>query len=227
MVAMKRLSLALIPLFATLAGGAVAGPSSQVAWDLETMQLLASGDAARGQQLAGQCASCHGGEGVSPSPNWPSLAGQLNTYLYKQMRDYKDGTRKDPIMSALVQDMAEQDMADLAAFYAARSLPGTDERPSGDDAATKLVKMGDGPRLIPSCMSCHGRSGHGNRVLERDMATMPALVGQYPAYLEKTLQDYKSGKRGNDVYRRMRAISEQLTETEIKSLSDYYGTLAP
>ena len=221
---MNRRSLALILFLATLACGAAAGPSSQVAWDRETLELLASGDAARGQQLAGQCGSCHGSEGTSPSPNWPSLAGQLPTYLYKQLKDYKDGNRQDALMSALVGNLSDQDMADLAAFYASQPLPPA--KPSGDEAATKLVKIGDGQRLIPACNSCHGRSGQGNRVLERDIATMPALTGQFPAYLEKTMLDYKSGKRGNDVYRRMRAITEQLTEAEIKALSEYYGTLA-
>lgn len=226
MVDMRRAYLAIIPLVAALTGLAVAGPSSRVAWDRDTMQLLKAGDTARGAQLAAQCVSCHGAEGVSPSPNWPSLAGQLNTYLYKQLRDYKDGSRKDPIMSALVADLADQDMADLAAFYASMSLPGTDQHPSGDESATRLVKVGDGTRLLPACASCHGRRGQGNRVLESDMATMPALVGQYPAYLAKTLEDYRSGKRGNDVYRRMRTIAEQLTGEEIQSLADYYGTAA-
>jgi len=220
---MKRCSLALIPFLASLVSGATAEPSSQVAWDSDTLQLLASGDAVRGQQLSGQCASCHGSEGTSPSPNWPSLAGQLPTYLYKQIKDYKDGKRQDALMSALVANLSDQDMADLAAYYASVALP--PGKPGGDETATLLVEMGDGPRLIPSCNSCHGRSGQGNRVLERDIATMPALTGQFPAYLEKTMLDYKRGKRGNDVYRRMRAITGQLTEAEIKSLAAYYGTL--
>ncbi len=195
-----------------------ATPSSQVVWDSATRALLASGDAEAGQTKAAGCAGCHGQEGVSPSPSYPHLAGQRAEYLFKQMKDYQDGSRGDsPLMQGLVAGLSEQDMADLAAFYAGKPLPAPDG--TADASADDLAMGVGGMRQIPPCATCHGRRGEGKIV------DVPALAGQRASYLESTLRNYKSGKRANDIYSRMRRISEKLTDEEIKALAAYYQAL--
>lgn len=202
---------------AGFAGPLLAGPSSQVAWTLETVNKIKAADAAHGQQISAGCAGCHGAEGITANPLWPNLAGQLPTYLYKQLRDYKDGTRRNTMMQGLVAGFSDQDMMDVAAFYAQQSKPPANG--DGSDAAKGLVGKGDGARLIPSCDSCHGGKGEGKFV------EVPALAGTPPGYFVQTMGAYKTGARANDVYSVMRSIAKKLTDAEIKALGDYYAAL--
>jgi len=201
-----------------LVGVAVAAPSSNVAWTLETKKLVDGADADKGKQLAPPCGGCHGAEGISPSPVFPHTAGQDTAYAYKQLKDYKDRTRANAMMTGMMGALSDQDMVDIAAFYAALPLPGPSGN-GGDETAEKLVKQGDGERLIPACNSCHGRKGEGN---VRSIG-MPALAGQMSQYFAQTMQAYRAGMRANDVYGVMRNIAKELTDEEIKGLADYYA----
>jgi cytochrome c553 len=213
----RIVSLCILFLFGTQG---LTAPSSNVAWTSEIRALVASGDYAGGEKLAAQCASCHGATGISSSAAYPSLAGQLATYIFKQLKDYQDGKRADnAVMTAIVAGLSEQNMVDLAAFYAAQSLPPANSENSGGDVARKLVSKGDGKRLIPPCASCHGASGEGKIV------NYPALAGQMSRYISQTMHNYKNGQRANDVYSRMRLIAAKLNEPEIKALADYYASL--
>jgi cytochrome c553 len=228
-VNMKRI---LLPLCLTMwwIASAQGAPSSLVAWTTETRALVESGDAERGALLVerDRCARCHGEEGVSDDPASPSLAGQLAPYTYKQMRDYKDEKRTDDrTMQRLAARLSDQEMADMAAYYAALPVPEPENTNMGGVVAERLVKRGDGPRLIPACRHCHGRSGKGNVTSGVGFASMPVLVGQYPEYLAHTMRAYRSGERANDVYSVMRNMSAELTDEEIDALADYYGTLGP
>jgi cytochrome c553 len=145
----------------------------------------------------------------------------LATYTYKQLKDYKDGKRTDnPMMVGLTKPLEEQDMADLAVFYAAQPLP-VAAASSGDvgEGAKVLVKKGDGKRLLAPCAACHGGRGQGSIV------DVPALAGQQSGYFTQTMQAYKQGKRNNDIYKRMRLIAQQLTDEEIKAVADYYAAM--
>jgi cytochrome c553 len=84
------------------------------------LSATAAGDAAAGEAKAGVCAGCHGPTGMSSNPAWPNLAGQKDAYLVKQMKDYRDGKRQDPMMAPMVMGLTDQDIEDLAAFYAAQ-----------------------------------------------------------------------------------------------------------
>lgn len=191
-----------------------AGPSSNVAWDLDTRNMIKSGSAERGQQLAAACVSCHGSEGISPSPIYPNVAGQRADYLYKQLKDFRDrSASQSTIMSALTAGLDDQGIADLAAYYA--SL--TPAPAKGEAELPLLVARGDGKRLIPACGICHGRKGQGKGM------GIAALTGQKSQYLATTLRDYQSGKRANDVYKVMRAIAAELTDAEITELANFYG----
>ncbi len=217
-----------------------AAPSSYVAFTSETRQLLASGDPERGQELFHQtlegagvnCAGCHGREGASINPAWPSLAGQNAAYLYKQLKDYKVGRRViddrfGALMAAYANYLNDQDMADVAAYMAEQDRPEATGRYSGVpnellpdqelSQAERLVKRGDGARLIAACASCHGTQGQGQGI------AVPALAGQNPVYFKETMLAYKEQVRANDVYSVMRNIVAELTDEEIRQLAAYYA----
>ena len=80
-------------------------------------QTLAAGSVAEGKSKSAACGACHGQAGVSANPMWPNLAGQKDAYLLKQMRDFKSGSRKDPVMSGMAMILNDQDMENLAAYY--------------------------------------------------------------------------------------------------------------
>lgn len=89
---------------------------------LVTVFLLASSpvmaaDAAAGKTKAAVCAACHGPDGNSPNPLWPNLAGQQDQYLVKQMKAFRDGDRKDPLMSPMAAALSDEDIDNLAAFF--------------------------------------------------------------------------------------------------------------
>lgn len=200
------------------AGSSESAPSSRVAWTPETLQLVKSGDPERGKRLAESCQACHGSQsGDSVLPN-PVLNAQLATYIFRQLHDYKDGARQHAVMSSIASGLSEQDMADLAQWYA-------HQKPVQPPAAAKLpetptlVVHGDSKRLIPPCGICHGGGGQGEPV------DTPRLAGQTAAYLNQTLAAYRSGERHNDIYRRMRAMSERLSEDEIRALAEYYSLM--
>ncbi len=127
------------------------------------LHAQALGDAAKGKEKSAVCAGCHGVDGNSPSPSFPKLAGQTPEYLMKQLKDFKSGARKDPVMSGMAAALSDEDMANLAAYYAQQKIT-----PGSAAASAEVVKMG--ARLyrggnakfgVSACMSCHGPSGHG------------------------------------------------------------------
>jgi cytochrome c553 len=85
---------------------------------LISLPAFAGGDAAAGKAKAGVCAGCHGPNGISTNPMWPSLAGQKEQYLAKQMRDFRVGNRADPVMGPMAQGLSDADIENLAAYYA-------------------------------------------------------------------------------------------------------------
>lgn len=199
---------------------AIATPSSQIAWTAELLNFVKNGDSTKGKVLSVTCAGCHGEQGISAMPNTPSLAGQLPTYTYKQLQDYKTGSRLHDMMAPYAAGLSDQDMADLAVWFG--SLPPPQNKPDkmALKIAEQLVERGDGKRTIPSCFVCHGRKGEGEKM------DIPALAGQQADYFAATLNAYKSGARHNDVYSRMRLISQQLSEAEIQELGQYYKQLS-
>ncbi|NBT45571.1 MAG: cytochrome c4, partial [Gammaproteobacteria bacterium] len=105
---------------------------------------------------------------------------------------------------------------DIAAYFSQLKAPSS--APSSvSQMAETLVHRGDPRRILPPCAACHERDGRGQKI------DVPAIRGQSSAYLEKTLKDYKSGQRHNDLFGRMRALSQELSDKEIKALAEYYG----
>jgi cytochrome c553 len=196
-----------------------AEPSSQVAWTPDKLNFVKKGNGKNGKELTAQCIGCHGEKGISPTPEFPSLAGQLATYLYKQLQDYKNGQRTHPLMTSIAAGFSDQDMADMAAWYS--SLPPPRNKAGNKDlkVAERLVFEGDGRRTLPPCYTCHGPKGQGEKM------DIPALAGQQAEYFTATLTAYRNGERHNDIYSRMRILSQQLSDTEIQELAQYYQQL--
>ena len=205
-----------------------AEPSSQIAWTPELLNLVKKGNADKGKVLAESCKSCHGdkGQGMKEEtrddevlPAIPALAGQVATYTYKQLRDYLSGSRSHVQMTGVAKGLSEQDAADLAVWFS--SLPRAENKSGSEKLARaeKMIEQGDGKRILPPCFVCHGSKGQGEK------QDIPALAGQQANYFTRTLLDYKTGQRHNDVYSRMRLIAQQLSEDEIKELAQYYQQL--
>jgi len=207
-------------LFASVAN---AEPSSLVAFDLPTIQLLRTADTARGEALAteSKCAKCHGDTGVSDDPDDVNIAGLRASYIYKQLKDYQAKNRDDKDMYKKTRDLDDQQMADLSVWFASQAPASVAADRNTDPAVLKLVYRGDPTRLLKACASCHGRDGRGGQF------DHPALAGQFPDYLVYTLTEFQEDDRTNDIYSRMRHVAAALTEEEIEGLAGYYGTAVP
>ena len=214
---MKKLILTTVLLLPT---ALAAQPSSQVAWTADELNFVKAGNRQKGQERAKTCLACHGENGISTMPGTPSLAGQLPTYLYKQLRDYADGSRDNPMMSSLAKSLSKQEAADLAAWFASRPPAFKSRSPMVYELAEKLVSQGSNDRILPPCEVCHGANGEG-----REM-DIPALAGQSAEYLVATLQAFKTGGRHNDIYSRMRLIAESLNDKEIEEIGFYYQNVS-
>jgi cytochrome c553 len=193
-------------------------PVSQVVWTPELLQVLARADVRRGHDKVQEvCVSCHGETGVSISPDFPHLAGQSGAAIYKQLHDYRTGSRAHPQMTDIAKALDEAIIADVAAYYAGQ--PQRNPNPStlaeSPPAIIQLVELGDPRRNIPPCASCH-RAGAGGPI------ETPVLAEQRAEYIVQQLKLYASGERRNDVYARMRTIASKLTPSEMQGLATYY-----
>ena len=181
---------------------------------------LAAGDAAAGKSKAAVCAACHGADGNSPSDAYPKLAGQGEAYLLKQLMNFKSGERENAFMAPMVAPLSEQDMADLAAYFASQKiLPGATPE-EFIELGQKIYRGGNKESGVPACMACHGPNGSG-----MPAAKWPALSGQYSAYVEAQLNMFASGERNNDPSGMMRDIASRMTAEEIKAVSAYVSGL--
>jgi cytochrome c553 len=179
---------------------------------------LVEGSADAGKSRALTCGACHGADGNSVNPMWPSVAGQHSTYIYDQLQAFKTGTRSDILMSAQSLALNEQDMRDLAVYFesqaaAARPVANVATIASGEE----LYRGGDDKAGIPACLACHGPTGRGNPA-----ASYPSLRGQYAEYTAKQLRDYASGARKSDGPTKvMRDIAQRLSDKDIADLASY------
>jgi cytochrome c553 len=193
-------------------------PVSQVIWTPEVLQVLARADVRRGYAKVQEvCVSCHGETGVSVAPDFPHLAGQSGAAIYKQLYDYRTGSRTHPLMTDLAKALDEAVIADVAAYYAGQPQrnPNPATLAESPPAIVQLVELGDPRRNIPPCAACH-RAGAGGPI------ETPVLAEQRAEYIAQQLKLYASGERRNDVYARMRTIASQLTAAEIDGLAAYY-----
>lgn len=193
-------------------------PVSQVVWTPDILQVLARADVRRGRDKVQEvCVSCHGETGVSIAPEFPHLAGQSGAAIYKQLYDYRTGSRVHPQMTDVAKALDESIIADVAAYYAGQPQrnPNPATLAEAPAAVVQLVELGDPRRNIPPCAACH-RSGAGGPI------ETPVLAEQRTEYIVQQLKAYAAGERRNDVYARMRIIAKELTDAEMAGLAAYY-----
>ena len=181
-----------------------------------TPTLFAHADAlaiGRGATLALRCSMCHGPQGVSQA-NSPNLAGQYETVIYKQLKDFQSGARANAVMSPMVATLSDQDMRDLAAYYA--YLPKLPGYPPASRPVPEIVASGSPMRNIAPCASCHGAADH--------KTGTPWLEGEPVAYIRAQLQAFGVGDRHNDIDEQMRNVARQMTPTEIEAAARYYSS---
>jgi cytochrome c553 len=193
-------------------------PVSQVVWTPGILQILADAKPERGRAKAQEvCVACHGEQGVSVAPQYPNLAGQSGAAIYKQLNDYRSGSRTNQLMTDVAKALDEATLADVAAYYAAQPKrnPNPTTLADAPPAIVHLVELGDPNRNIPPCAACH-RPGSGGPI------ETPILSEQVKEYLALQLKMYAAGERRNDVYGRMRTIAARLSPAEIDGLATYY-----
>lgn len=167
---------------------------------------FAAPDIKAGKKKAGMCFNCHGAEGNSKRSNFPSLAGQKPAYLVNQLRAFRDGTRKNGMMQNMAANLSDQEINNLAAFFAS-----VKNVSAGGDQA--LAEKGESK--APMCFGCHGNKAVG-------MGVTPRLAGQQSAYLQRQLQAFKDGSRKNGP---MSGIAKMLSAEEVQAVTEYMGSL--
>jgi len=176
--------------------------------------VYAAGDANTGKTKAAACGACHGADGNSPTDGFPKLAGQHASYLLKQLKDYKDGKRTNALMAGQVAALSEQDMADLAAYYAGQTITKGAASDKLLKAGASLYRGGNPANKISACIGCHGPTGTG--VPE---AKFPSLSGQHAAYLVVQMKAFRDGSRSNDAGNMMQNIAAHMSDAEIEAVS--------
>jgi cytochrome c553 len=167
------------------------------------------GDAARGKAISYTCIGCHGINGYKnayPMYSVPKLLGQSPDYLVAALHEYRDGDRSFITMHAQAEELSDQDMADIAAYFA-----GTPLKPTGKPEGTV-------PKAAALCVSCHGQDGVA-------IAPMyPSLAGQHEDYLVRALDEYKRGGRKNPI---MTGFAANLSDEDIETIAEYFSHLTP
>ncbi|HBI68973.1 MAG TPA: cytochrome c4 [Massilia sp.] len=188
-------------------------PSSVIV-NAQMMSVAGEGSVGHGATLAMACTMCHGARGTSPAGT-PHLAGQPASATYKQLRDYASGHRVSAIMQPMVANMSDQDMRDLAAYYASLERERIVDIAPSDEQTPRLVRNGDPMRNVGACSSCH--SPHAVR------PATPVLEGLSGTYLRDQMHAFREGRRTNDINRQMRNAVHKLSDDEIETLAKYYA----
>ena len=170
-------------------------------------------DIAAGKEKAALCVSCHGEGGISQTDNIPSLAAQPDLFIQWQLVFFRAGTRKNEQMQPIVEQLNNEDIRNLGAYFA--SLPPKASTPDDDpDLSKKGAQAAAGRR----CASCHTDTYAGTKAVAR-------VAGQREEYLVKALRDYKSGVRAGGAMAAMADVAYSLSEEEIEALAHYLAHL--
>ncbi|AXK38785.1 c-type cytochrome [Crenobacter cavernae] len=177
------------------------------------------GDPAKGKLIVDQvCAACHGADGNSAASANPTLAGQHQKYLYEQLKAFKAGTRKNPIMMGMASPLSDDDMWNVSAYFSQQKVK---PREAADKTqmplGKKLYTGGNFSTRVPACMACHGPAGAGMP------DQFPRLGAQHAAYIVKQLNDFKAGTdRQNQT---MADIASRMSDAEMKAVAEYVSGL--
>ena len=190
------------------------------------------GDAKAGQTKASACAACHGVDGNSSVPMYPSIAGQGERYIAQQMAMIASGERGGTAVAMVpfVQGLTAQDMRDIGAYFATQKARAglADDSVVADgpyaglkfyEVGQKLYRSGDASRGIPGCIACHGPTGAGN-----PGPSYPHIGGQHQDYLVARLQTYRTGtttEKNPAHFNIMASVAKNLSDQEIQALASY------
>lgn len=185
-----------------------------------SLTAFAEGNPVKGEDLTATCVACHGTDGNSAAGAFPSIAGQQENYLLKQLREIKSGERSAVLMTGMLDNMTDQDLMDLAAFYSEQTMQSGSAKPELAELGETIYLAGIKRKGIAACTACHLPDGAGNNA-----AKFPALAGQWPEYTATQLKAFRSGMRNNDGDgKMMRTIAMDLSDEEIEAVSSYlYG----
>lgn len=181
-------------------------------------ESLVEGSYDAGEAKSIVCGACHGPNGNSVNPAWPSIAGQHATYIVQQLQEYKNGGRTDVLMTSQAMTLSDEDMANLAVYYEAQAAAAKSVLdPRSVDQGQALYRGGNKDNSTSACIACHGPNGNGNPA-----ARYPAISGQYAQYTAKQLRDYASGTRKTDAPTKvMREIAVRLSDEEIQAVASF------
>lgn len=179
-------------------------------------QVIAAGDAVQGKTKSATCAGCHGADGNSVNPEWPSLAGQHPKYIEKQLREFKAGERSNATMAPMAASLSEQDQADLAAYFSSQQGKQGAADESLVELGQKIYRGGNPTTGVAACIGCHGPTGKGNPA-----ANFPLISGQHAKYIVNQLFAFKKNERKNDAGKMMRTIAGKMNEDEIRAVASY------
>jgi cytochrome c553 len=194
-------------LAATLICAAALSPSTAV---------LAAGSKEAGQTKSVPCVACHGIDGNSANPEWPSIAGQHESYLIRQLKAFREGGRQNALMTPMATSLTDEDIADLAAWFSSQTARGGETEPSKLNLGQKVYRAGNMKEETMACAACHGPAGRGN-----PLASYPAIQGQHATYLAAQLRAYRSGARTSDANQMMRSVAARLSDAEIDAVASY------
>lgn len=184
-----------------------------------TAPAAAKPDLAKGQAISTQvCAACHTADGSRGSPANPILAGQHPEYLQKQLQEFKSGKRNSPVMTGFAGTLSDDDMRNVAAFYASKSAkPGFAKNKGSIKLGEKIYRVGIAEKALPACAGCHSPNGAGIP------AQYPRIGGQHGDYTEAQLVAFRGGARANSV--QMTTIAAKMSDVEVKAVADYIAGL--
>jgi cytochrome c553 len=171
-------------------------------------------DLAAGKEKAELCTGCHGEGGISQTENIPSLAGQLDQFVQWQLVFFRAGARKSEQMQPIVEQISNDDIRNLGAYFASLAPPRAPKPDDDPDLSAKGAQAARGRR----CASCHTDTFAGTKAVAR-------IAGQREEYLLKALHDYKSGVRSGGGMAAMADVAYSLSEEEITALAHYLAHL--
>jgi cytochrome c553 len=211
--------------FAEVNNQAAQQPSSQESANKqsadETKLRIGPGDPVAGKNKAALCFGCHGEDGNSTDPQIPKLAGQYGIYIAKQVRNYLSTTRSHMIMSGMAASVRDEDLDDIAAYFASQPMMKGDH-PSDNRIGKKLFENDDLSRMMVRCNNCHGAAGKGQNP---GNPVYPVIGGQHKEYLLAQLHNFRKGLRNNSPGGVMNITVHRLSDAELEALADYISAL--
>jgi len=190
------------------------------------------GDAAAGKSKAAACTGCHGRNGDSMLSSNPKLAGQGAKYLFKQMNDFKTGARENALMQSQLSGKSEQDLKDIAAFFAEQESSSGLVKKEYLELGQKIYRGGNADTGLAACIACHGPAGEG-----MSAAGFPSLAGQHAQYVEAQLKAFRAAGRGDHSGQKrtndsvdggpamMQDVAAKMSDDEIRAVASYISGL--